>query len=159
MRNYRPADADALAEVYRDAALNLGRAVYTEEQTSVWARHPEDLERFRAALAEGLTLCVEVDGAPVAFGQIHPPDHIAYLYCHSAHARRGHASMILARLEAHAASQGVAILRAEASRVARPFFERAGYRVVDEERPIRHGVQFVRYRMEKDLPPCHRDLR
>jgi putative acetyltransferase len=163
IRNYRPADAEALAEVYRDAARNLGREVYTEEQTSAWARHPEDLERFRAALAEGLTLCAEVDGAPVAFGQLHPPDHIAYLYCHSAHVRRGHAAKILAALEDHAASRGVATLHVEASRVARPFFERAGYRVIAEERPVRHGVEFIRFRMAKDLagrshdpPGCER---
>jgi putative acetyltransferase len=151
LRNYLQADAEALAEIYRDAALNLGRKGYTEEQVAVWARHPEDLEQFRAMLSEGLTLCAEADGAPVAFGQLHPPDHIAYLYCHSAHARHGHAARILARLEDHAASQGVVTLRVEASRVARPFFQRAGYRVIAEERPVRHGVEFVRFVMEKEL--------
>jgi putative acetyltransferase len=152
IRHCQAADAEALAAIYRDAACNLGRQGYTEEQTAVWARHPDDLERFRATLGEGLTLCAEVDQAPVAFGQLHPPDHIAYLYCHSAHARRGYAAGILARLEDHAASRGVATLRVEASRVARPFFERAGYCVIAEERPVRHGVEFVRYRMAKQLP-------
>lgn len=159
LRNSKPADAEALAEVYRDAARNLGREGYTEEQTAVWALYPENLESFRAALSEGLTLCAEVGGAPVAFGQLHPNDHIAYLYCHSAHARRGYASMILVHLEDHAASQGVNLLRVEASRVARPLFQRAGYHVVEEERPVRYGVEFVRYRMEKVLPPCRPELR
>ncbi len=34
---------------------------------------------------------------------------------------------------------------------ARPFFERHGYRVVEEERPVRCGVEFLRFKMEKAL--------
>jgi putative acetyltransferase len=151
LRKYHLGDAEALAEVYRDAARNLGRYGYTDEQTAVWARHPEDLDQFRASLSQGLTLCADVDGAAVAFGQVHPTDHIAYLYCHSAHARHGHGSRILSRLENHAASHGVSTLRVEASRVARPMFERAGYCVIAEEHPVRHGVELVRFRMAKAL--------
>ncbi|MFO7642214.1 MAG: GNAT family N-acetyltransferase, partial [Candidatus Competibacteraceae bacterium] len=101
--------------------------------------------------AAGQTICVVVDGSPVAFGQIHPADHIAYLYCHSAHARRGYGAAILAALEARAVADRVSILQVEASRVARPFFERFGYVVVEEERPIRHGLEFLRFKMKKEL--------
>lgn len=152
LRPYRHEDAESLAEVYRDAARNLGRKAYSAEQIHVWAMHPEDLEEFRASLARGLTVCSVVDGNPVAFGQLHPDDHIAYLYCHSAHARRGYASAILARLEAHAASTNIPVLRVEASIVSRSLFERAGYRIVEEEFPVRHGVRIARFRMEKRLP-------
>lgn len=151
IRRYEPADAEALIAIYRDAALVLGRQVYSEEQTRAWANYPEDLEEFRSLLSRGLTLCAVQDRQPVAFGQLHPGDHIAYLYCHSDHARRGLASSILARLEEQARSLGTVALRVEASGVARPLFERHGYHVVEEERPIRHGVEFVRYRMEKQL--------
>ena len=146
-----PADADALAEVYRDAARNLGTQAYTSEQARVWAMHPEDVEEFRATLSEGVTVCAVVDDSPVAFGQMHPADHIAYLYCHSAHARRGYATAILAKLEQQAAAGGVDALRVEASCVAKPFFEKAGYHVVEEERPMRHGVAFLRYKMAKKV--------
>lgn len=146
-----PADAELLAEVYRDAVLNLGPQGYTAEQTRVWAMHPEDLEEFRAGLSEGLTICAVVDDSPVAFGQINPPDHIAYLYCHSGHARSGYASAILAKLEDQAVLNRITPLRVEASCVARPFLERHGYRVVEEERPVRHGVEFLRFKMQKVL--------
>jgi putative acetyltransferase len=146
-----PADAETLAEVYRDAARNLGSQGYTPEQTRMWAMYPEDLEKFRATLSEGLTICAVVDDSPVAFGQIHPADHIAYLYCHSAHARRGYAATILAKLEEQAVADRVGVLRVEASCVSKPFFEKAGYHVVEEERPIRHGVEFLRYKMSKEV--------
>jgi putative acetyltransferase len=151
LRNYRQTDAEPLANVYRDAARNLGLQEYTPEQTRVWAMHPEDLEEFRVALSEGVTICAIVGESPVAFGQVSPPDHIAYLYCHSEHARRGYASAILTALEQQAISNRVTALRVEASCVARPFFERHGYGVVEEERHVRCGVEFLRFKMEKAL--------
>lgn len=151
LRKYMPTDAEALVEVYRDAARNLGPQGYTPEQTRVWAMHPENLEEFRSTLSEGLTICAVVGDSPVAFGQINPPDHIAYLYCHSEHARSGYASAILAKLEEQASSNRVTPLRVEASCVARPFFEHHGYRVVEEELPVRHGVEFLRFKMEREL--------
>jgi putative acetyltransferase len=151
LRQYVPEDAGALIAVYRDAALVLGRLAYTEEQARVWAMYPDDPDDFRGALSQGVTICAVADNAPVAFGQIHPADHIAYLYCHSAHARRGYASAILARLEEQAKQDGIAAVRVEASAVARPLFEKAGYHVTEEERPVRHGVEFLRFKMQKEL--------
>ena len=151
LREYTPADAEALAEVYRNAARNLGRQGYTEEQTRVWAMHPKDIDEFRVTLSEGLTLCAVVDDTLVAFGQLNPTDHVAYLYCGSAHARRGYASAILGVLEEQARAEGVSTLRVDSSCVARPFFEHCGFHVIDEERPVRHGVEFLRFKMEKEL--------
>ena len=90
MRAYEPDDSEALAKVYRKAARVLGRQAYSEEATRVWALYPEDMEDFHATLAEGLILCAVSDGFPIAFGQLYPDDHISFLYCHPAHARRGH---------------------------------------------------------------------
>jgi GNAT superfamily N-acetyltransferase len=145
-------DAEVLAATYRDAVRNLGGQAYSEAQVEVWARYPEDIGSFRRALSAGLTLCIEVDGTPVAFGQLEPVDYIALLYCHSARARKGYASAILHELEVYAMNKGVTMLRVAASAVARPFFEHNGFRVIEEERPRRHGVEFLRYKMAKALP-------
>ena len=40
LRDYIPADAESLIEIYRGAARALGRQGYTDEQTRVWAMHP-----------------------------------------------------------------------------------------------------------------------
>ena len=94
------------------------------------------------------------------FGQVHPSDHIAYLSCHSDHARRGYATAILARLEARAISDQTTVLRVEArveaSCVARPFLEHFEYHVIEEEHPVRHGVEFRRFRMAKRLATMRR---
>lgn len=151
LRPFVPADVPRLAEIYRESALQLGRRAYGSAQVRAWARHAEDEEAFGNLLARGVTLCVTVGETPVAFGQLYPDDHVAYLYCHPDHAGQGHAGAILAVLEARARSRGVERLRVEASAVARPFFARQGYTLVAKEQPVRHGVVFVRFRMDKRL--------
>lgn len=155
IRTYRENDCDRLIEIYRAAALQLGRQAYTDEQVRAWAAYPEDSQEFRRTLLQGLTLCAMENDTPVAFGQLNPADHIAFLYCHPRFARRGFASALLQKLEAEARRQQVPRIRTEASAVSRPLFEKSGFRVTAEERPVRHGIEFLRYRMEKTL--LHRE--
>lgn len=148
---FTPNDAEALAGIYRDAVRGIGPGAYTPEQIAAWALYPDSMEEFRERMSRGLTLIAEADGRPVAFGQLDPDDHLAFLYCATAHCRRGIGSAIYRRLEAHAATKGVRELHTEASRISRPLFERHGYVVADIEHVVRFGVEFERFRMRKAL--------
>lgn len=154
LRAYTPSDAEALAEIYRDAVRGIGPQAYTEEQVTMWALYPDDLEEFRVRMSRGLTLVAEERGKAVAFGQLEPNDHLAFIYCSTAYSRRGIASVIYSALEAHAFERGVTLIHTEASRISRPFFEKRGFATVEVERVLRFGVEFERFRMQKrkDLP-------
>ncbi len=145
-------DTVALAAVYRDAVMKLGRRKYNEAQLRVWAEFADDLKVFRHMLSAGVSLCIEVDDTPVAFGQLNPDDYVALLYCHSGHVGKGYASAILRELERYAREQGIVRIQVKASFVARPFFEHHGYVVTEEECVTRSGVELSRYSMEKTLP-------
>jgi putative acetyltransferase len=149
LRQFHQSDAEALAHVYRDAATKIGREVYDAEQVRVWALYPDDMEEFRDRLSRGLTLVAQEEEAIVAFGQLDPMDHVAFIYCASGFSRRGIASAIYARLEEHAIACGVTTLTTDASRISRSFFEKKGFVVVATERPIRFGVEFERFQMKK----------
>lgn len=144
-------DIPFLAAVYRDAVINLGSRGYRDEQLKVWAAFADDSDAFEKTVLAGKAICIDVSGVPVAFGELHPVDHIALLYCHSRYAGHGYASAILKRLEGMACEEGVTNLGVKASIVARPFFEHFGYRVIEEESVIRSGVTLQRYHMEKTL--------
>lgn len=118
---------------------------------AAWARYPEDLEEFRARLAQGATR-VALDGdTPVGFGQLNPADYINFLYVAPTHARRGVAQAIYDALEAQARQLGTATLRAAASRLSKPFFKKNGWTVVQIEQAPRYDVVFERYLMEKAI--------
>jgi len=151
LRAYRADDADALAALFRASARVLGAQAYSPAHVEGWTRYPEDLEEFRARLAQGTTL-VALDGdAPVGFGQLSPADYVDFLYVAPTHARGGVAQTIYDALEAQARSLGTATLHAAASRLSKPFFEKNGWRVVEIEQAPRYGVVFERYLMEKQL--------
>jgi putative acetyltransferase len=149
LRSFNPEDAEALADVYRDAVRTIGPQAYTEQQVSMWALYPDDIDEFRARLSRGLTLVAEEKGLVVAFGQLEPDDHLAFLYCSGSHCRRGIGSTIHRELEAHAFQKGVVRIHTEASRISRPFFAKHGYEVMEVEKAVRFGVEFERFRMTK----------
>jgi putative acetyltransferase len=151
LRPYVVEDYEAVAEVYRDAVETLTGSMYSKEQVVMWASYPTSGEDFRERLARGGVTVALVDQAVAAFGQLEPHDHIAFLYCKGAFARRGLASAIYAEMEARAESAGANALRTEASRISRVFFERHGFVVTEVEQSVRLGVTFERFRMQKIL--------
>ena len=117
----------------------------------MWASYPASGTDFEARLARGGVIVADVEGLVVAFGQLEPADHVAFLYCKGAFARRGLASAIYAEVEARARADGAIELRTEASRISRGFFERQGFAVTEVEQVERGGFTFERFKMRKAL--------
>jgi putative acetyltransferase len=153
LRTFHPQDAEALASVYRDSVRVIGPQTYTPEEVEAWAKYPEDIEDFRSRMSHGLTLVAEERDRIIAFGQLEPDDHLAFLYCAGRHCRKGIGSEIYCALEAHAFQKGILQISTDASRISRPFFAKHGYAVVGVERVIRFGVEFERFRMMKKKGP------
>jgi len=152
IRPYRSQDAGALARIYREAALHTGAQAYSAEETRAWADAARNVATFGRRLTSGLTLVAESDdGAAVAFGQLEPDDRISLLYTAPGFVRASYASGIYRMLEDHARRSHVAVLHADVSRVARPFFEKQGFELVETEHVRRGGVSIERLRMEKRL--------
>ena len=151
IREYLSADAAALAELCRASARVLAAPHYTPEQIAAWSRFPENLAEFSARLARGYSLVVREAGTFAAFGQLEPIDHIALLYTGPRFARRGHATTIYRRLEAKARAHGVRRVHTTASLLSRPLFEREGFTLTEVEHTCYHGVEFERFKMQKEL--------
>ena len=151
LRPYADDDYAAVANVYRDAVEALTRSAYNEQQVRMWASYPASGTDFEERLARGGVIVADAESVVVAFGQLEPSDHVAFLYCKGAFARRGLASAIYAKMEARAEAAGAKELRTEASRISRVFFERHGFAVTEVEQSVRLGVTFERFRMRKEL--------
>jgi putative acetyltransferase len=152
-RDYHPLDTDAIAAVFRDAIIHTASQAYDAEQVAVWSAYPDDPEEFRQRLSQGITIVAVEHDAIAAFGQLDPPDHISLLYTSSQFARRGCATEIYQRLEAQAIAQHINRLHTEASHIAKHFFLKMGFQIVESERVVRRGIEFERFRMEKVIAP------
>lgn len=151
-RRYVPGrDASALAALFRASVSALAASFYDAAQRSAWAAAADDLADFDARLSHGVTLVAYCGGAPAAFGQLFPLDHVEMLYVAPAWSRRGLATALLARLEALAREARSTVLSADASAVSRPVFERAGFSLISSETVLRDGVSLPRFHLCKPL--------
>jgi putative acetyltransferase len=144
-------DAAPLAALFRATILALAAPHYDAEQRAAWASGADDLDAFDARLARGVTLVAEHAAEPVAFGQLFPCDHVEMLYVAPDWTRRGLASALIARLEALAREARASTLDTNASLLARPVFERAGFSLVMEESVRRGSVSLPRFHLCKPL--------
>lgn len=157
VRRYRDSDAESLHALTIAAIKTVGLAGYSQAQVDAWAARHGTAQRLRERVVDGHVVFVAVDANdnPAAFSLIEPDGHLDQLYCDPAHTRRGLADRVLASAEDYARERNIAKLYTEASELARPAFERAGYSVTSRrDFLIEHENQSVpihNYAMEKAL--------
>lgn len=151
IRPFQASDADALATIYVAALEQLARDAYTPDQLRVWRAHAPSPAMIRQAYGDGRIALVALDegGAPAGFSDLEPSGHIQYLYTSPQTAGRGVARALLVRLEDEAQALGVERMFAEASEVALPVFERAGFVCLRRRDFEIDGVGIYNYWVEK----------
>ncbi len=147
LRPYRPADCPALLELFRQSVHRAAAGEYTPAQLAAWAPEALDAAAWHARLAAHVTLLAYRAGRLAGFGDVDPADgYLDHLYVHPDCLRQGVATALCDALEA--AVPGPRI-RTDASRTARPFFLRRGYRVLRAQQVLRRGVWLENFAMEK----------
>ena len=148
LRDYRSGDCPALIRLFRETVHAVCAGDYTPEQLDAWA--PEDMDQpawDRSFLAHRTLVAVE-GGEIIGFADLDPATgYLDRLYVHRDHQRQGVAAALCDALEPLAPGR----VFTHASRTARPFFERRGYRVVRARQVERRGVTLDNYAMEKLL--------
>lgn len=153
IRRYEAGDSGALADLYRRSVEQIGPKDYTREQVEAWAALGPSAAQIEARSRDGRITLVAVDDAdrPVAFGDLEPDGHIAYLYCAPEAAGQGVAAALYDRLERTARDRGIKQLHAQASEAARRFFLAKGFAVVARRDFEISGVPIHNYAVEKPL--------
>lgn len=157
IRPFCETDAEDLAALTLAAINDVGSARYSASQVVAWAaRHPGP-ERFLERCRNGASIIVaaDADDKAIAYALLDHVEaasgHLDMLYCHPDHTRRGLADELLAQAEMQARTQSLSRLFTEASELARPAFERAGYTVLHRRDFEIEGVAIHNYAMEKRL--------
>lgn len=153
IRRYRPGDAGALARIFVKAVLATGLRAYSAAQTAAWAAKAATPEEVHARCTDGRSVFVAdaAGSGAVAFIDLEEDGHIDMLFCLPEFDGRGLGAALYEELEAEAARRRIGRLYVEASEVARPFFERRGFRLVRRHDFEIDGVAMHNYDMEKAL--------
>lgn len=151
IRPYQPEDCAAVAAVFTESVHGLARERYTEPQLHAWAPKSPDLLFWQKRLAPLHTLLAQYGTDIAGFISFEKNGHIDLLYSHPGYARRGVARQLYLAAEPKFASNGTPEAFTEASLAAKPFFERMGFHVVEEQHVPLRGFMFRRFAMRKSL--------
>jgi putative acetyltransferase len=147
LREYRPADAPALLDVFRAAIRRTTAADYNAEQVRAWS--DADTRTWAPRFEGRFVRVAECDGQPIGFAELEANGHVDRVYVSPDHGRRGVGRALLTELIAEAERRGLSRLWSEVSLTARPLFEAVGFRFIAPQVVICRGVEFVNYRMER----------
>ena len=153
IRAYCPRDLSCITKLFRETVHHIGAGHYSREELDAWA--PADLRPadWQPRLARNAGLIAEDRAKIVGFAELSPDSFIDMIYVHKDHQCQGIATALLAALEAKARMDGLERLETNASRMAKPFFARRGFRLLTAQMVERSGVRIENFRMEKTITP------
>ncbi|WP_049736066.1 GNAT family N-acetyltransferase [Rhizobium ecuadorense] len=148
IRSYQPEDADATIEIFLRAVREVSSRDYSPAQIEAWAK-VEDRSLWAERRISRSAWIAEIDGEPVGFSDLTGDGCLDMMFVHPEFQGRGVASRLLSRVELEALRLGFKRIHTEASRTARPFFERKGFRVIARQTVEKRGQSLENFRMEK----------
>lgn len=151
VRRYRPEEAEAIALLFRNTVRNVNAGDYSPEQVGAWAAGAGDRDVWRQRLLRTRPFVALREGSVVGFAELLPDGQIDCFYVHHDQLRRGIGRALMRRLESEARRRQLDFLTADVSLTARPFFEKAGFRVVRVCRVSVRGVELENLRMVRSL--------
>lgn len=150
-RLYKPSDLEAVMTLFYDNIHHVCACDYTPEQLDAWAPANPDVYRWSASLNRNHVIVVEEGDRLIGFGDIGETGYLDRLYVHQDYIHQGIGSLIVKQLEKYAKAKGIRVMNTAASVTSKPFFEKQGYVVLNEEVVERRGVRMRRYLMEKTI--------
>lgn len=150
------ADIPELKQLYKDTVLTINRKDYTAEEVEDWASCGDDNQHLLELINTLHFILVENDdGDMVGFAAISDEGYLHSLFVHKDYQRQGIATLLYKTVEELAQHRQIAKITSEVSITARPFFEKQGFIVDEEQRRKANKLYLTNYKMSKVLPHTH----
>lgn len=146
LRAYQQSDCESLAELFYHTVHIINAKDYTKEQLDVWAARQVDLEKWNQSLQEHYSIVAVENGVIAGFGDIDKTGYLDRLFVHADNQGKGIATAICEQLEQVVKGN----ITTHASITAKPFFEKRGYKVVEEQQAERQGIYLTSFVMIKE---------
>lgn len=151
IRLFKAQDAEQIAQLFHETVREVNIRDYSSNQVRVWAPDDIHFRNWVEVCSNRFTYVADDRGVIAGFGELEPNGHIDCFYCHKNYQRCGVGRQIYRAIEAKAVEFSVSCLFTEASITAKPFFQRMGFSVVNEQEVTCRGETFMNYAMEKLL--------
>ena len=128
-------DAVELKNLFQNTVLAINRRDYSQAEVEDWASCGDDLSNIEDMIkTHYFIVAVNQQSEIVGFSSITPQGYLHSMFVHKDFQGEGIATMLLNEIEQYAITNGIMRITSEVSLTARPFFEKKGYIVEEEQK-------------------------
>lgn len=152
LRTAKPMDIPQLKQLFQQTILSVNVKDYPIEEAEDWSTCGTDDERWNELLTNLYFIVAEnKEGEIVGFASISEKGYLHSMYVHRSYQRQGIATLLYLEMERFARSKHIEVITSEVSITARPFFERNGFVVEQEQKRKANKLFMTNYKMSKHL--------
>lgn len=150
------ADIPEMSQLFKNTVLTVNRNDYTAEEVEDWASCGDDSKHLLELMNSLHFIAAEnEDGDMVGFAALSDEGYLHSLFVHKDYQRQGVATMLYKAVEEMAQHRQIARITSEISLTARPFFEKQGFVVDEEQLRLANKLRLTNFKMSKVLPHTH----
>ncbi|CAD0220967.1 GNAT family N-acetyltransferase [Chryseobacterium sp. JV274] len=144
-------DLPEMLELFTATIDEVCKKDYNPLQLEAWKSGAENEERWMNVISSQYVLIAENRKQIVGFCTLDKGNYIDLFFVHKNYQQKGIAAMLYHEIEKEALQQDERLLTADVSKTARPFFEKIGFHVIEEQTVHVKGIALINYKMEKKL--------
>lgn len=146
------ADIPELNEMYKATLRAINSADYTPEEIEDWASCGDNIPHLTDLITNLYFLvALNENDQIIGFTSIQTDGYLHSMFVHKDYQRMGVASFLLAKAEEYATVNHIKTITSEVCITAKPFFERKGYQVVEEQKRKANKLYLTNYWMKKEF--------
>lgn len=143
-------DAVELKNLFQNTVLAINRRDYSQAEVEDWASCGDDLSNIEDMIkTHYFIVAVNQQSEIVGFSSITPQGYLHSMFVHKDFQGEGIATMLLNEIEQYAITNGIIRITSEVSLTARPFFEKRGYIVEEEQKRKANQLSLTNFWMAK----------
>ena len=143
-------DAVELKNLFQNTVLAINRRDYSQAEVEDWASCGDDLSNIEDMIkTHYFIVAVNQQSEIVGFSSITPQGYLHSMFVHKDFQGEGIATILLNEIEQYAITNGIMRITSEVSLTARPFFEKKGYIVEEEQKRKANQLSLTNFWMAK----------
>lgn len=143
-------DAVELKKLFQNTVLAINRRDYSQAEVEDWASCGDDLSNIEDMIkTHYFIVAINQQSEIVGFSSITPQGYLHSMFVHKDFQGEGIATILLNEIEQYAITNGIIRITSEVSLTARPFFEKKGYIVEEEQKRKANQLSLTNFWMAK----------
>ena len=145
-------DTVELKQLFQNTVLAINRRDYSQAEVEDWASCGDDLSNIEDMIkTHYFIVAVNQQSEIVGFSSITSQGYLHSMFVHKNFQSEGIATMLLNEIEQYAITNGIMRITSEVSLTARPFFEKRGYIVEEEQKRKANKLSLTNFWMAKQV--------